>query len=354
MSIRIGLGKAKKAPTEFLIWAIGTIETTKGTFELKDAQAIVDRAKEYGNALSFDYNHGVMDSGERAKGAGTFVPEARKDGLWATQIEWTANAKAGIEAGEWLYFSPLFEYDENGCVTELHNIALVNMPATKNMRRLAAKKGLAAMDPEQEKMKEKEGAPVADPEALKAAYVSALEALVSAKDACVAAGVEIEVEPSEGAADTDPAPPMAPEDKKKEGLSKFESTVKSAYPGKTETEIVAAIFAASLTAETTGKKQAIADVDALIATGKVQAKRKGELLALREKNPEAFALLSKMLPTPAKGAGAGPVSLSLVQPVLNEDGVSLAALSDETAFWQKTIGGFSAEQFENAKKKVSK
>lgn len=54
---------------------------------------------------------------------------ADQAGLWATDVTWTARAKASIEAGEYRYLSPVFLYDASGHVVSLDSVALTNTPA---------------------------------------------------------------------------------------------------------------------------------------------------------------------------------------------------------------------------------
>jgi phage I-like protein len=89
--------------------------------------------------LSIDYEHQTLRSKENGKpapaaawfsGAGL---EIRDGALWATDVEWTAAAKNAIEAGEYLYISPVFFYDKSGTVTGLFNAALTNAPSIDGM-----------------------------------------------------------------------------------------------------------------------------------------------------------------------------------------------------------------------------
>ncbi len=127
-------------PTEFRIWGFGEIVTTKGTFLLDQdgAASVLAAAADYGNRLGFDYNHAsVLETGDTPS-AGTFELEIRADGLWAVNCQWTVNASKRLSAKEYLYFSPTFYVDGDNRITELMNIALTNLPATKNMEPLVA------------------------------------------------------------------------------------------------------------------------------------------------------------------------------------------------------------------------
>jgi phage I-like protein len=127
-------------PTEFRIWGFGEVVTTKGTFLLDQdgAASVLACAADYGNRLGFDYNHAsVLETGDTPS-AGTFELEVRADGLWAVNCQWTVNASNRLSAKEYLYFSPTFYVDGDNRITELMNIALTNLPATKNMDPLVA------------------------------------------------------------------------------------------------------------------------------------------------------------------------------------------------------------------------
>lgn len=60
--------------------------------------------------LVIDYEHQTL-KGEKAPAAGWIQNlEARDNGLWATGIKWTAQAKKHIEDGEYRYISPVFAF----------------------------------------------------------------------------------------------------------------------------------------------------------------------------------------------------------------------------------------------------
>lgn len=137
-----------QAPTELRIFKPGWTETTKGKFlfDEKSASAVLKAFQSYGNRLVFDYDHAMVKGSVRPQdktAAANFAVEVKlgDEGpeLWAVDIQWTANAKAAVEAGEWLYFSPTFYFDEKSRrVDELVNVALTNLPATIGMTPLVA------------------------------------------------------------------------------------------------------------------------------------------------------------------------------------------------------------------------
>jgi phage I-like protein len=129
----------KAPPSEFRIFAAGKIETTKGVFLFDDkaAEQVMASVAEYGNDYAVDYDHGMgswlaMDPAESGKAAGWFKPELRGGELWASQVTWTPKATEKLSAREYRYTSPAFRTEkEGGRISELVNVALTNIPATK-------------------------------------------------------------------------------------------------------------------------------------------------------------------------------------------------------------------------------
>ncbi len=207
-------------PSEFRVFTAGKVDTSKGTFVFDaDAAASVmtDYAKQ-GNELMVDYDHASLaglsiDPAQAGKAAGWFNLELRAGELWAVNVRWTAPASAQLSAKEWRYMSPAFQTDEAGHITSLLNVALTNIPATRNLAPLmaASLKALA-------------GDTGMDPKLIS----DALDALAAGDDAkCAeilkamiasAAGGEI-AEPADGAgapAEQMGDAPDMPDDKKKE------------------------------------------------------------------------------------------------------------------------------------------
>ncbi len=135
-----------KPPKEFCIFPFGKFETSKGTFvfDEKAAKSVLGFYKDQGNDLSIDYEHmAVCDPPVIAPAAGHFNLELRKEGLYAVQVRWTPRAAEMLKNKEYKYFSPAFAIDkESHRITKLLNIALTNIPATKNMAPLVAAKQL--------------------------------------------------------------------------------------------------------------------------------------------------------------------------------------------------------------------
>jgi phage I-like protein len=118
-----------------LIFDEVSARTTKATFEDKGQ----DR-------LPFDYDHGmlgIVTTPDSGKAAGWFVPGT--DGpLTANDIQWTPAAEEAIRNREFRFFSPAVRLvtgdTEDGPqrVHSLINVALTNLPATKNQKPMVA------------------------------------------------------------------------------------------------------------------------------------------------------------------------------------------------------------------------
>lgn len=94
--------------------------------------------------IVIDYEHQTLNAeknGQPAPAAGWFSTLEWREGqgLFATGVEWTAKAKAMIEAGEYKFISPVFGFDpRTGEVLQLHMAALTNTPAVDGMDAVAA------------------------------------------------------------------------------------------------------------------------------------------------------------------------------------------------------------------------
>lgn len=146
-----------KAPTAFRIWAYGAnaCDGKEVVFSERSAAALVAEYRDRGRLYSFDFDHRSLMpnvSPEAAKASGWHSIEVREhDGkpeLWATSCDWTAVARAGIEADppEWRYFSPAFGVDpETREVMSYVNCALTNNPLTHGIPALASREARSAL-----------------------------------------------------------------------------------------------------------------------------------------------------------------------------------------------------------------
>lgn len=109
------------------------------------AAAVIADVEARANRLVLDYEHQTLlsaNNGQPAPAAGWFKKLEWRDGdgLYAIDVQWTERASAMIEAGEYLYLSPVFSYDKKtGAVLRLVNAALTNNPALDGMDAVAAR-----------------------------------------------------------------------------------------------------------------------------------------------------------------------------------------------------------------------
>ena len=144
--VRLDGAAAPEPPRKIRLFKFGKVDTTKGEFlfDKKSAESVMKTWRDYGNDLCFDYEHKAVDPDARAGdglAAGWFKLAIGTDGLYAVDIRWTDKAAKQITSREWRYFSPTFEYEsESGRILELVNVALTNIPATKDLPPLVASK----------------------------------------------------------------------------------------------------------------------------------------------------------------------------------------------------------------------
>ncbi len=142
-------------PTEFRLLKMGLNETTKGVINLTPAalEAVLAKVKADGrdkDRLSFDFNHSMVRSDVSPQdqiSAGSFSVEGRKDGLWILNAKWTEDAFAAIAARKWRFFSPVLMLNtKTREPTQLVNVALTNLPATKDQTPLVASQEVGSTD----------------------------------------------------------------------------------------------------------------------------------------------------------------------------------------------------------------
>lgn len=128
-------------PTEWLLLPLGELKARwvggeEATFTIDDAaiNAVMAAYLSGGHDLSLDYNHAQFDDRPRSdrdmRSAGSFELDRRPDGVWMSNIRWTADAAAYLKAREYRYLSPTFSADSSGRIVALHNVALTPNPAT--------------------------------------------------------------------------------------------------------------------------------------------------------------------------------------------------------------------------------
>ncbi len=143
-----------KLPTEFQIFEAGTVSTTKGDFifDAAAAKSVMDEYQLHGTELFCDFDHASLaasptDPALSGRAAGWFGLELRDGALWAVGVKWTPAAAEALANKEFRYQSPAFT-ETDGHITSLLNVALTNLPATRNLTPLvaASKKEQETMD----------------------------------------------------------------------------------------------------------------------------------------------------------------------------------------------------------------
>ncbi|AUZ85856.1 phage protease [Methylophaga nitratireducenticrescens] len=110
------------------------------------AAAAIARIRQYDNDIVIDYEHQTLKSAENGKpapAAGWIKRDQIKwvagKGLIATNVEWTAEAKAFIESGQYKYLSPVFAFNKStGHVLDIRQVALTNDAAIDGMDEVLA------------------------------------------------------------------------------------------------------------------------------------------------------------------------------------------------------------------------
>ena len=108
------------------------------------AARVIARAALRKTPFVIDYEHQTLASeknGLPAPAAGWFSKLEWRDGagLYATGVEWTAKARAMIDAGEYKFISPVLAFDKRtGEVLRMEMAALTNNPALDGMDAVAA------------------------------------------------------------------------------------------------------------------------------------------------------------------------------------------------------------------------
>jgi len=128
------------------------------------AQRVITRAAANADKFVVDYEHQTLytkDNGKPAPAGGWYTQLEWRDGqgLFATDVEWTAAAKQAIENKEYLYISPVIIYDKvTGEVLGILMAALTNYAAIDGMADLeqmaAAKFSIEQSNQEDDSMSE--------------------------------------------------------------------------------------------------------------------------------------------------------------------------------------------------------
>lgn len=133
---------ADKLPNKLLLFNDGqsTIDGLEHlTMNRKIAERIIARFHERGIKLVIDYRHSTEKEDGKALAAGwaADLEYVKGEGLWATNIEWTEDAKREILANQVRYWSPAFAVERSSQeIVEVTSVALTNTPATNEQTEL--------------------------------------------------------------------------------------------------------------------------------------------------------------------------------------------------------------------------
>jgi phage I-like protein len=154
LTLAFDLPAGTDPPTSFRLFPKGKTRTTKGdlVFDDKSAESVLAAMTDHGKAdLPIDYAHGmlsVVTTPDSGKAAGWFKPTTPGGELWASDIQWTPAADKALRNREYRYHSPAVKFDrETRRVTQLINVALTNLHATKGLRPLVASENQTAPGP---------------------------------------------------------------------------------------------------------------------------------------------------------------------------------------------------------------
>lgn len=138
-----------KAPTEVVLFTDGLLDVVHPLLEgvsmdKESAEKIIADFEQHGVDIPIDYNHATerTQEGVKAPAAGWVklggLRYEKGKGLIAA-VEWTADAKAEIEAEQYKYLSPVVAIDLKAKrIVHLDSVALTNKPATRNQPELMA------------------------------------------------------------------------------------------------------------------------------------------------------------------------------------------------------------------------
>lgn len=291
LSVEIEAGA--EPPREFRIFAAGVVDTVKGQF-LFDAQAaesVLKAAADWGNRYSADYEHNALDAALAGPkpAAAWYDLELRGGELWAVNVQWTPRAAEMLRAREYRYLSPAFDFDrKTGRIVSLTNIALTNLPATRDMTPLVASKDTMNPNDEQKKLADAPAPadeipeePAADP---MAECADTIKACIAACDECLKECAAITVDAS--ADDSVKAAAQSVIDACNAHKEALAAALPAFEPAAPATDPAADAPMASSLMALTGTKSLVAALG-VVAAGKAAL---DELAALRAKDAERVKL----------------------------------------------------------------
>ena len=267
------------APSAFRIWEAGVNVTDDGptVFSRQSAQLLMDEQAERGNLSSIDFDHLSLRTdrpAEAGRAAGWCTLGVRADErgepeLWAENVEWCADVKAGLEEQppRWRYFSPACDVNvDTREVISYLNTALCINPKTHNNNMLATRASR-----KEEAMTKAQRDTLAVLNAMKASMSSDGEHKAAAESMyAMHGGAEEHEKLTKLAAESDP-PESKPAESAAEGDEPAESTAAaeepspptSRSPGSTEpakaTQVAASVSVAAARRPSAAAKPAKAD-----------------------------------------------------------------------------------------------
>lgn len=131
-----------QAPKEFRILPAGKFRAFDGRpaighwfLSQEQAALMMNEAAKRQQDYLIDYEHQSLKPGEVARAAGWFKRLVWKDdGLYASDVRWTAAAAAMISANEYRFISPVFNFNKDtGEVLSLLSVGLTNNPALRGL-----------------------------------------------------------------------------------------------------------------------------------------------------------------------------------------------------------------------------
>lgn len=149
-TLSIDAGPEGVPPTEFRIFAAGANPTENGytvLFDAEAAAAVMAAYERHGVDRMIDLEHLSLDQDAPhydPDARGWAHLEVRRDAtgapeLWAVHVRWTPDGESRLREKRQRYISPAFTRDpKTNRVTEVLNIAIVAMPATRQAQPLVA------------------------------------------------------------------------------------------------------------------------------------------------------------------------------------------------------------------------
>lgn len=136
------LAEGGKAPSRFLLLNEGETPWKGITLDRETAERVIADFNEHGIKIPIDYHHATErvdpTKGGKAPAAGHIgqLEYVEGEGLFATDVEWTAEGKKDVESRAFIYTSPAILADEDGNIVRMTSVALTNQPRTVDAREL--------------------------------------------------------------------------------------------------------------------------------------------------------------------------------------------------------------------------